>query len=118
MVDSKEYDNNEKNNLLELLNQIEYEDISSAKCSEVLHDLEVYKLSNEIIKVSFLKLANEAIMVLNANIVGKDNNSSFVFSNEVKFIKSIIEIANDKNKVLKLYKNQDKIRNELLESLK
>ena len=57
-------------------------------------------------------------MVLNANIVGKDNNSSFVFSNEVKFIKSIIEIANDKNKLLKLYKNQDKIRNELLESLK
>ena len=118
-VDSKNYNEEEKDSLYELLNYIEYENLNKIKCSEIFSDLEIYKVSNNIMKVAFIKLDYGAVLVLNANIIGNDEkNSSFVFSRDVKFIKSIIEMTKDQEKLIKLYNSQEKVRKNINEGLK
>ena len=118
LEDAKKYNETEKNSLYDLLYNLLYEDISKVKCSEILSDLEIYRISNDVIKMAFIKLDNDYLLVLNASIInGDDKTSSFVFSQDVKVIKDVIKMSNDKDKIEKLYKKQAKFRKELWETL-
>ena len=118
LEDAKKYNEMEKNGLYDLLYNLLYEDISKVKCSEILSDLEIYRISNDVIKMAFIKLDNDYLLVLNASIInGNDKPSSFIFSQDVKVIKDVIKMSNDKDKIEKLYKNQAKFRKELRETL-
>ncbi len=116
--DAKNYNEVEKNGLYDLLYNLIYEDVSNVKCSEILSDIEVYRVSNDVMKMAFIKLGNDYLLVLNASIInGDDKPSSFVFSEDVKVIKDVIKLSNEKDKMEKLYKKQAKFRKEIWEIL-
>lgn len=109
--DAKKYDEKEKQSLQELLDEVRYGDLSKVKCSEILSNIEVYRVSDEYIKLAFVKLDGDGVMVLNASIINNgDKPSSFVFSNDAKLIENIIKASKEKGKIEKIYAKQKKIR--------
>ena len=76
LEDAKKYNEMEKNGLYDLLYNLLYEDISKVKCSEILSDLEIYRISNDVIKMAFIKLDNDYLLVLNASIINGDDKPS------------------------------------------
>lgn len=109
--DAKKYDEKEKQSLQELLDEVRYGDLSKVKCSEILSNIEVYRVIDEYIKLAFVKLDGDGVMVLNASIINNgDKPSSFVFSNDAKLIENIIKASKEKGKIEKIYAKQKKIR--------
>ncbi len=112
--DAKKYNEKEKQSLQELLDQVRYNDLSKVKCSEILANIEIYRLSDECIKIAFVKLPDDGVMVLNATVINSEEKpSSFVFSNDAKLIESIINMAKETKKIEKIYDKQKKIREEI-----
>lgn len=122
--DISKFNDEELDNAKYMLEELKYDDLSDIKCFEVMANYQIYRLSYENMKLSFIKLNDSIYLVLGISIANT-KETSVIFSDvknqideiykEIKTeesLETMLKKQQDNNKIIYTLLNDDEVTND------